>query len=131
MSAAKRQKVSQGELPTNPLVGPLMTDLYQLTMAYAYWRSGRHEQHSVFDLFFRKNPFKGEFTVFAGLDEVVKFIDNFSVSESDIEYLRSTPTFADCDPGFFDWLSTVYHTPAADDELLAGLYEGRQSIRHG
>jgi len=101
----KRQRTVQG--PTNPLVGPLMTDLYQLTMAYAYWRSGRHEEAAVFDLFFRKNPFKGEFTVFAGLNEVIKFVDSFSVTESDIAYLRDTPTFAEADPGFFEWLGNV------------------------
>ena len=57
-------------------------DLYQITMSYAYWRSGKMNDHAVFDLYFRKNPFKGEFTIFAGLEEVVKFLHNFSFSDS-------------------------------------------------
>jgi nicotinate phosphoribosyltransferase len=46
-------------------------------MAYGYWKSGRTEDHAVFDLFFRKNPFHGEFCIFAGLGEVLEFVENF------------------------------------------------------
>lgn len=59
-------------------------------MAYAYWKSGKVDDCSVFDLYFRKNPFEGEFTIFAGLDECLRFLENFRYSESDIEYLRHT-----------------------------------------
>jgi nicotinic acid phosphoribosyltransferase len=55
-------------------------DLYQITMAYAYWKAGKISDTAVFDLFFRKNPFHGEFTIFAGLDECLKFLENFHYS---------------------------------------------------
>lgn len=42
-----------------------------------------------FDLFFRKNPFGGEYTVFAGLDECIRFIAHFKFSEEEILFLQS------------------------------------------
>lgn len=51
-------------------------------MAYAYWKSGKTKDTAVFDLFFRQNPFQGEFTIFAGLDECMKFLQNFHYSNS-------------------------------------------------
>ncbi|XP_020110878.1 nicotinate phosphoribosyltransferase 2-like [Ananas comosus] len=91
--------------PTNPMVTPLLTDLYQFTMAYAYWRAGKHLDRAVFDLYFRKNPFGGEFTVFAGLEECIRLIANFKFKEADISFLRSVmPT---CEDGFFDYLREV------------------------
>ena len=41
----------------------LLTDLYQLTMAYGYWKQGKSEQQAVFNLFFRSNPFQGGYTM--------------------------------------------------------------------
>lgn len=64
------------------LVQPLLTDQYQVTMAYAYWKSERTNASAVFDFFFRKNPFDGEFTIFAGLSECLKFLQNFEFSDS-------------------------------------------------
>lgn len=89
----------------NGVVQPLLTDLYQITMAYAYWKSNKCSDHAVFDLFFRKNPFHGEFTVFAGLEEALKFLERFRYSVSDIEYLkRILPTV---EPAFFNFLSDL------------------------
>ena len=58
---------SESFLPMNSLVGPTLTDMYQISMTYAHWKNGRVNEQSCFDLFFRKNPFNGEFTVFCGL----------------------------------------------------------------
>lgn len=65
----------------------LLTDFYQLTMAYSYWKAGKSEQEAVFTLFFRKNPFQNGFTIAAGLEYVIEFYRNFSFREDDLKYL--------------------------------------------
>ena len=65
----------------------LLTDLYQLTMAYGYWKAGKAEQEGSFSLFFRSNPFKGGFTIACGLEYVIDFLDNFKFTREDIDYL--------------------------------------------
>ncbi len=67
----------------------LLTDFYQLSMAYGFWKSGKAETESVFSLYFRKNPFQGGFTIAAGLANVIDYMKNFKFSEDDIGYLRS------------------------------------------
>jgi nicotinate phosphoribosyltransferase len=67
----------------------LLTDLYQLTMAYGYWKTGNQNKEAVFNLSFRNNPFHGGFVVFCGLTHVIDFLQNFHFDESDIEYLAS------------------------------------------
>ncbi|XP_057543779.1 nicotinate phosphoribosyltransferase 2-like isoform X1 [Amaranthus tricolor] len=89
--------------PTNPMVTPLLTDLYQFTMAYAYWKAGKHNERAVFDLFFRRNPFGGEFTVFAGVEECIRYIANFKFTEAEIDFVRDAMP-GKCEEGFFDYL---------------------------
>ncbi|MGG3449401.1 nicotinate phosphoribosyltransferase [Domibacillus aminovorans] len=68
----------------------LHTDLYQINMAETYWRDGIHDRNSVFDIYFRKLPFRNGYGVFAGLERVISLIEQFGFTESDINYLRST-----------------------------------------
>ena len=92
--------------PTNPLADALLADAYEFTMAYAWWKNGHAERAAVADLYFRRNPFGGEFTVFAGLAEGVRFLSSYRFSPAHIERLR-TLLPADTDPGFFDWLRAL------------------------
>ena len=91
--------------PTNKLVNPMLTDFYQITMAYAYWKAGVHEEEAVFDLFFRTNPFKGEFAIYAGLEEKLRLFENFHFTHDHIAYLKKQ--MPECEKGFFDWLKNV------------------------
>jgi nicotinate phosphoribosyltransferase len=91
--------------PTNQLVNPMLTDFYQITMAYAYWKTGRHEEEAVFDLFFRKNPFGGEFAIYAGLEEKLRLFENFRFTDDHIAYLKEQ--MPQCEKSFFDWLKSV------------------------
>lgn len=66
----------------------LLTDLYQLTMAYGYWKTGKATCDATFHLFFRKNPFGGEYAVACGLGTVLEFLKDFRFYESDLEFLE-------------------------------------------
>ncbi|MFQ5729288.1 MAG: nicotinate phosphoribosyltransferase [Waddliaceae bacterium] len=65
----------------------LLTDLYQLTMSYGYWKNGLDTKEATFHLFFRRRPFGGGFTIAAGLENVMTFLENFHFDESDLAYL--------------------------------------------
>ncbi|GMH88754.1 hypothetical protein TrST_g6198 [Triparma strigata] len=83
----------------------MLTDMYQLTMCYAYWKADRHNLNSNFELFFRKPPFGGEITVMAGLDQVLSFLHNFNFTPSDITYIKKLLPSAS--PSFFTYLSSL------------------------
>ena len=67
----------------------LFNDFYQLSMAYGYWKSGIAEKEAVFNLFFRKNPFNGGYTINCGLDYVIDYVNSFHFSDDDVEYLAT------------------------------------------
>jgi nicotinate phosphoribosyltransferase len=67
----------------------LLTDLYQLTMAYGYWRLKLHEREAVFHLIYRKNPFRGNYALACGLSDVVDYLQHFRFATEDLAYLKT------------------------------------------
>ena len=61
----------------------LLTDLYQLTMAYGYWKSGIAEHRAVFALYFREHPFQGGFTVSCGQQPALEYLEAYRFHEED------------------------------------------------
>jgi nicotinate phosphoribosyltransferase len=67
----------------------LLTDLYELTMAYGYWKSATAEREAVFHLAFRHAPFHGGFTVHCGLAYVIDWLSHLRFAKDDLAYLRT------------------------------------------
>jgi nicotinate phosphoribosyltransferase len=65
----------------------LLTDLYQLTMAYGYWKLGVQDRQAAFHMYFRKNPFGGGYAVAAGLADVVEYVRDLRFDAEDLDYL--------------------------------------------
>lgn len=57
-------------------------------MMYAYWKSGKHLDEAIFEAYFRRCPFEGEFAVFAGVNEAIRFVNTLSFKPSQLKYLR-------------------------------------------
>jgi nicotinate phosphoribosyltransferase len=97
----------------------LLTDLYQLTMAYGYWKEGPPDREAVFHLTFRRSPFKGGFTIAAGLATAVEYLEQLRFTEDDTAYLAGLkgnddrPLF---EPAFLDYLRAM--TPACDIDAI-------------
>jgi len=88
----------------------LLTDLYEITMAAAAWKSGIAGEEAVFTLSFRKNPFQGGFTIAAGLESVIDYVSRHRFDGSDLEYLgaqRDAHGQALFEPAFLDYLAKL------------------------
>ncbi|MDC7246759.1 MAG: nicotinate phosphoribosyltransferase [Sphaerochaetaceae bacterium] len=83
-------------------VSALITDFYELTMMNGYFKS-KNNPLVVFDMFYRTNPFNGGYVVFTGLHDLLKKIESFTFSKTDIDYLRSLNKF---DEDFLDYLKS-------------------------
>lgn len=96
---------------------PLLTDLYQLTMAAGYWKSGKAEQEAVFHLFFRSLPFKGGYAVAAGLADAAVWLQSFLFGQNELAYLatlRGRDGNSLFEEGFIDYLRDLKWTCDVD-----------------
>lgn len=82
----------------------LATDFYELTMGQVYFNEGMKDTQVVFDIFFRKNPFNGGYTISGGLEETINYIKNFKFGKEEIDYLRGLNTFTE---EYLDYLSKL------------------------
>jgi nicotinate phosphoribosyltransferase len=81
----------------------LLVDLYELTMAAAYFQQ-RVTCRATFELFVRQLPPERSFLVAAGLDSTLDYLENLHFTEKDIRFLREQPAFRTVSPAFFDYL---------------------------
>jgi len=94
----------------------LFTDFYELTMAQGYWKHDL-DTRAVFDVFFRRQPFKGGFSVFAGLDPLLDALEAFRFSSEDLAWMESQRCF---EAGFLRYLADfrfsgdVYSVPEGE-----------------
>ncbi len=72
----------------------MMMDFYEMTMANGYFRDVDADKKVVFDVFYRTNPDEGGFAIFAGLEQVIEYVENMHFSEEDIAYFREQNLFS-------------------------------------
>ena len=80
----------------------MMMDLYELTMSNGYFLQENKDKKVAFDVFFRRNPDGGGFSIFAGLEQILEYIENMHFGPQDIEYLKGLNLFND---DFLQYLS--------------------------
>ncbi|SCN61296.1 nicotinate phosphoribosyltransferase, putative [Plasmodium chabaudi chabaudi] len=95
------------DMPHSNSMNALFMDYYHLVMAYTFFRQKKHENISVFELFFRKCPFKGEFAVLGGVHEVIKYINCFRFTQRQLEYIRKKMSHYEYIDEFVDYLKGV------------------------
>ncbi|MHB9131033.1 MAG: nicotinate phosphoribosyltransferase [Armatimonadota bacterium] len=91
----------------------LLTDLYELTMAYGYWKVGVLEKEASFALYFRSNPFHGGYAVACGLSYVVDYLQSLHFTPEDLDYLaglKGNDGKPLLEAAFLDYLGTLEFT---------------------
>lgn len=109
-----------------PRHSPLLTDLYQLTMGYGYFKHGLAEREAVFHLFYRRAPFGGHAAIAAGIEPAIAYLESLHFSQAELAYLATIPG-ADGNPIFdrafldylrdLEWNLTVDAVPEGDIAL--------------
>lgn len=92
------------------------TDQYELTMGQAYFLAGRKDESAVFDYFFRRNPFKGGYTIFAGLPDLLVVLERFRFDKADLDFLKVHSFHPDYLTFLenFRFTGTIYAPPEGD-----------------
>ena len=80
----------------------MMMDFYEMTMANGYFVSGGENSRVAFDVFYRRNPDSGGFSIFAGLEQIIEYVENMHFSADDVEYFRAQNLF---DEKFLNYLA--------------------------
>lgn len=73
----------------------MMMDFYEMTMANGYWLKGGDNRRVVFDVFYRRNPDAGGFAIFAGLEQILEYVEHMQFTPADIAYLRAQNIFSE------------------------------------
>ena len=79
----------------------MLMDYYEMTMSNGYFLNGFRDKKAVFDMFFRKIPDNGGFAIFAGLEQMIHYMQNLRFTQEDLDYFRSKGIF---DEGFLEYL---------------------------
>ncbi len=98
----------------------LLADFYEFTMGNGFVQTGNIDSIAYFDMYFRKIPDQGGYAIFAGLEQVVQYIENLEFNEEELEYLKSVENLSDlyidylrnfkfsCDVWSFEEGETIY-----------------------
>ncbi len=73
----------------------MVMDFYEMTMANGYFHNGEEESLAAFDVFFRSNPDNSGYSIFAGLEQIIEYIQDLHFSDDDIAYLRAQGLFCE------------------------------------
>lgn len=73
----------------------MVMDFYEMTMSNGYFQDQDKDTRVAFDVFYRKNPDNGGFSIFCGLEQIVEYIENLHFDKEDIDYLRSQGLFGE------------------------------------
>ncbi|HEX8185957.1 MAG TPA: nicotinate phosphoribosyltransferase, partial [Blastocatellia bacterium] len=87
----------------------LATDLYEMTMAAAYFENGMHNR-AVFELFIRRLPRHRSYLIAAGLEQALDYLAGLHFTSDQVDYLREHPSFRNVSREFFDYLAQFRFT---------------------
>ena len=73
----------------------MLCDFYELTMGNGYLQAGLQDRITYFDVFFRNVPDNGGFAICAGLEQLVRYIQELHFDEEDIDFLRKKGIFSE------------------------------------